>query len=77
MKKTIEQSPVEHLDSLIELYHQNHPESETPLNFIEMIGIEKMIEILETAGDRSFELIFDYSVPQQPFLKEVFYKELA
>jgi hypothetical protein len=77
MKKTINQTSIEYLDSLIELYHQNHPEAETPLNFIEILGVEKMIEILEEADDRVFEIDFDYSKPQQPTLKSVVYKEIA
>ncbi|MCU0446841.1 MAG: hypothetical protein MUE85_18220 [Microscillaceae bacterium] len=68
-----EENILNRLNSFIALYHQSHPDAETPLNFIEMVGIEKMIEILETASDRSFELIFDYSMPQQPILKEVLY----
>jgi hypothetical protein len=56
----------DYLDNLIEAYHTNHPDAETPLNYIEMLGVDALISIMEEASDKSFEIEFDYSIPQQP-----------
>jgi hypothetical protein len=68
---------IEYLDELIETYHLNHPDSETPLNYIEVLGVERLIEIMEDADGKPFEIELDYSIPLQPQFKKVQYKEIV
>lgn len=71
----IAEQHLSHLDGLILQYHKRCPKAETPLNFIEWLGVEKMIEILECAekDNAHFKIIFDYSNPHQPKLEDIQY----